>query len=206
MKPLNILSLPSGVDGSLSARSTDGGKASAGPASARGGGGGGGVTARSLSRLSIASCNSIYYDASEDLEGPPLSSALFSSLHWHGNLSCWSPISPRPNPLVTSTLDIGSLPAPEISFTVWSFKYCHFPLPCQDHSIPPIDTAPSSPHTRINSIPHAAIGCGNVVVRHPCSRFLLHISARVPVQPITRAAIAGPQPLEASVPCPQAFP
>lgn len=116
MKPLNILSLPSGVDGSLSARSTDGGKASAGPASARGGGGGGGVTARSLSRLSIASCNSIYYDASEDLEEPPLSSALFSSLHWHGNFSCWSPISPRPNPLVTSTLDLGSLPAPEISF------------------------------------------------------------------------------------------
>ncbi|CAL8470004.1 g9546 [Coccomyxa elongata] len=73
MKPLNILSLPSGVDGSLSARSTDGGEASPGPASARGGGGGG-VTARSLSRLSIASCNSIYYDASEDLEEPPLSS------------------------------------------------------------------------------------------------------------------------------------
>ncbi|BDA44018.1 hypothetical protein COCOBI_05-2020 [Coccomyxa sp. Obi] len=70
MKPLNILSLPSGVDGSLSARSTDGCEASAGPASARGGG----VTGRSLSRLSLASCNSIYYDASEDLEEPPLSS------------------------------------------------------------------------------------------------------------------------------------
>ena len=77
MKPLNILSLPSGVDGSLSARSADGGEAAAGPASARGGVG---VTGRSLSRLSMASCNSIYYDASEDLEEPPLSSAPLASL------------------------------------------------------------------------------------------------------------------------------
>ncbi|EIE25801.1 hypothetical protein COCSUDRAFT_60813 [Coccomyxa subellipsoidea C-169] len=63
MKPLNLGRLPSGGDITLSSRSTD-------PAmSARGGSGeasvGGGITARSLS---IASCKSIYYDASEDLE------------------------------------------------------------------------------------------------------------------------------------------
>ncbi|KAK9915716.1 hypothetical protein WJX75_003077 [Coccomyxa subellipsoidea] len=69
MKPLNFGRLPSSADVSLSARSADGGAAAT---SARGqpqeASAGGGITARSLSRISIASCNSIYYDASEDLE------------------------------------------------------------------------------------------------------------------------------------------
>ena len=83
MKPLNLGRLPSGADVSLSARSADGGGAAA--ASTRGPvqepAAGGAVTARSLSRLSIASCNSIYYDASEDLEdaGTPRSSAFLTS-------------------------------------------------------------------------------------------------------------------------------
>ena len=82
MKPLNFGRLPSSADVSLSARSADGGAAAT---SARGqpqeASAGGGITARSLSRISIASCNSIYYDASEDLEdGTTPRSSAFSSL------------------------------------------------------------------------------------------------------------------------------
>jgi len=83
MKPLNIGRVPSGLGATLSARSADGGGSGSAVDSARGGSGeaaaaaaaGGGVTARSLSRISMAS---VYYDASEELEEPLPSSASCS--------------------------------------------------------------------------------------------------------------------------------